>query len=143
MVNSPTAAKIFEPSRDEITRAPRKNSEAIVSVTNTPRIMQISEYTSRKPKINARTPATRPPARGHAKFRRKASKEVLRQASSGPTPVSSSKKRAMGILTVLKNCGPMLILLPRTHSDSTGKQAANRIKLLNMKLDSRETSESS
>src|SRR5580658_3466084 len=151
MVNSPTAAKIFEPSRDEITRAPRKNSEAIVSVTNTPRIMQISEYTSRKPKINATTPATTPPTSGHAKFRRSASNEVLRHARSGPTPVSSSKNSAMGILTLLKNGGPTLILLPCTHSESTGnrvphrtaKQAARSTRLLNRKLDSRETSESS
>src|SRR6202522_4652498 len=97
MVNSPTAVKIFEPSRDEITHAPRKNSEAIVRVTNTPRIMQISEYTSRKPKIKAATPATIPPASGQAKFRRSASNEVLRQASNGATPVSSNRHSAMGI----------------------------------------------
>src|SRR5271156_2239800 len=150
MVNSPTAGKKFEPSREENTRAPREKSEAIVRVTNAPRIMQISEYTSRKPKINATTPATTPPASGQAKFRRNASKEVLRQASSGPTPVSSSKNSAIGILTLLKNGGPTLILLPCTHSESTGnrvphrtaKHAASSTRLLNRKLDSRDTSES-
>src|ERR1700678_3308328 len=151
MVNSPTAVKIFEPSRDEITRAPRKNSEPIVRVTNTPRIMQISEYTSRKPKIKTATPATIPPASGQAMSRRSASHEVLPQASNGPTPVSNNKNSAMGMLTLLKNGGPTLILLPCTHSESIGnsvphktaKQAASNTRLLNRKLDSRETKESS
>ena len=57
----------------------------------------------------------------------------------------------MGMFTLLKNGGPTLILLPETHSERTGKsvphstakQAASRIRLLNRKLDSRETSESS
>src|ERR1700683_3609173 len=106
---------------------------------------------SRKPKIHATTPARSPPSRGHAKFRFKASKEVFRHASNGPTPVSNRRNSAMGIFTLLKKGGPTLILLPTTHSESTGKsvphrtakQAASRIKLLNRKLDSRETSASS
>ena len=57
----------------------------------------------------------------------------------------------MGIFTVLKNGAPTLIFEPRTASESTGKsvpeitatQATSRIRLLNRKLDSRETSESS
>ncbi len=77
--------------------------------------------------------------------------EVLRQASSGPTPVRNSRNMAMGIFTRLKNGGPTLIFVPRTDSDSTGKsvpartatQATSRIRLLNRKLDSRETRESS
>src|SRR5271163_1900847 len=96
-------------------------------------------------------PASSPPAKGHAKLRFSASKEVLRQASSGPTPVSSNRKSAIGTFTLLKKGAPTLILLPCTHSDRTGKSvphstakhAASRIKLLNRKLDSRETSESS
>src|ERR1700678_1382144 len=151
MVNSPTAVKILEPSRAEITWAPRKNSDASVSVTNTPRIRHINEYTSRNPKMNATIPAMTLPLSGQAKFLRSASKEVLRQASNGPTPVSSSRNKAIGIVTLLKNGGPTLILLPCTHSDSTGKrvpqriakQAASSTRLLNKKLDSRETRESS
>src|SRR5271167_3994750 len=96
-------------------------------------------------------PASRPPEKGHAKLRFSASKDVLRQASSGPTPVSSSRNSAMGTFTLLKNGAPTLILLPSTHSERTGnrvphrtaKQAASRMRLLNKKLDSRETSESS
>src|ERR1700683_1222128 len=106
---------------------------------------------SRKPKIHATTPARSPPSRGHAKFRFKASKEVFRHASKGPTPVNNKRNSAMGIFTLLKNGGPTLILLPTTHSERTGKSvphntakhAANKIKLLNRKLDSRDTSESS
>src|SRR5271154_4935582 len=96
-------------------------------------------------------PATTPPPSGHAKFLRNASKDVLRQASRGPTPVRRSKNSAIGTVTLLKNGGPTLILLPCTHSDSTGnsvphkiaKQAASSTRLLKRKLDSRETSESS
>ena len=74
-----------------------------------------------------------------------------RHASSGPTPVKSSRNSAIGTFTLLKKGGPTLILLPVTHSDSTGnnvpqrmaKHAARRTRLLNRKLDSRETIESS
>src|ERR1700723_412172 len=101
--------------------------------------------------MNPMIPASTPPANGHVKLRFSASKDVLRQASSGPTPVSNSKKSAIGTLTLLKKGAPTLILLPCTHSESTGKsvphstakQAARRMRLLNRKLDSRETSESS
>src|SRR6202795_1517637 len=96
-------------------------------------------------------PAIKPPPKGHAKLRLSASKEVLRQASSGPAPVSNSRKSAIGTFTLLKKGAPTLILLPCTHSESTGKSvphntakhAARRIRLLKRKLDSRETSESS
>src|ERR1700685_1385820 len=106
---------------------------------------------SRKPNTSAMTPASTPPDSGHAKFRFRASKDVLRHANSGPTPVRSRRNNAMGIFTLLKNGGPTLILLPTTHSESTGKSvpqrtakhAASKIKLLNRKLDSRETNESS
>src|SRR5580658_1098417 len=104
---------------------------------------------SRKPKITATTPATTPPSKGQAKFRFRASKEVFLHASNGPTPVSKRRNRAMGIFTLLKKGGPTLILLPTTHSESTGKsvphrtakQAANKIKLLNRMLDARDTNE--
>ena len=84
---------------------------------------------------------------GQAKFLFRLSTEVFRQASSGPTPVRKSRNKPMGILTLLKNGAPTLILDPATHSERTGKsvpertatQATSRIKLLNRKLDSRET----
>ena len=73
------------------------------------------------------------------------------RASSGPTPVRNRRNIAMGIFTRLKNGGPTLIFDPRTASESTGKsvpartatQATRRIRLLNRKLDSRESMESS
>src|SRR5439155_25535790 len=85
------------------------------------------------------------------KLRFKLSSDVLRQASSGPTAVSSRRKIAMGTFTRLKNGGPTVTLLPCTHSErignsvphSTAKQETNRRRLLNRKLDSRETSDSS
>src|SRR5215469_11083712 len=99
----------------------------------------------------AAIPAVMPPASGNAKLRFKASSDVLRQASSGPTPVRNNRNSAIGTVTLLKNGGPTLILLLLTHSESTGKrvphstakQAARRTKLLKRKLDSRDTSESS
>src|SRR5580704_14882115 len=97
------------------------------------------------------TPARIPPASGHAKFLLSPSREVLRQASSGPTPVRNRRNSAIGTFTLLKNGGPTLIFVPCTHSEKTGnrvpqrtaKQAARRMRLLKRKLDSRETSESS
>src|ERR1700730_1449857 len=101
--------------------------------------------------MNATIPEATPIITGQAKLRRSESNDVLRHASNGPTPVSKSRNKAMGTCTLLKNGGPTLILLPTTHSESTGKsvphrtakQAARRMRLLNKKLDSRETSESS
>src|SRR5882672_4847844 len=92
-----------------------------------------------------------PPRRGYPKFFFKLSTEVLRQARSGPTPVKNNKNIAIGIFTRLKNGGPTLIFDPRTASESTGKsvpartatQATSKIRLLNKKLDSRESIESS
>src|SRR5580704_7250111 len=106
---------------------------------------------SRNPKTSAIAPATTPPSKGHAKFRFRASNDVLRHASKGPTPVNKRRNSAMGIFTLLKNGGPTLILFPVTASERTGKSvpqstakhAASKIKLLNRKLDSRDTKESS
>src|SRR5580704_18825570 len=91
------------------------------------------------------------PSAGNLKLRLKLSIEVLRQASSGPTAVSSRSSKATGIFTRLKNGGPTVTLVPWTHSESTGnkvphstvKQATNKRRLLNRKLDSRETRDSS
>src|SRR5476651_313416 len=88
---------------------------------------------------------------GIMKFLRRLSVEVLRQASSGPTAVSSNRKSAIGMLTLLKNGGPTVTLCPVTHSLSTGNNvpqstanaATSSSTLLNRKLDSRETSDSS
>ena len=57
----------------------------------------------------------------------------------------------MGIFTLLKNGAPTLMRSPVIHSEKTGNRVpesmatheTSRIKLLNRKLDSRETMESS
>src|SRR5579884_1314229 len=89
--------------------------------------------------------------KGHRKFRRKLSSDVLRHASSGPIPVRKTRKIPIGTFTRLKNGGPTVTLLPVTHSDSTGnnvphstaKHDTSSTRLLNRKLDSRDTSDSS
>ena len=84
------------------------------------------------------------------KFRLMLSIEVLRQARSGPTAVSNRSSRATGMATRLKNGGPTVTLVPSTHSErmgksvpqSTVKQNRTNSRLLNRKLDSRETIDS-
>src|SRR5580704_8340887 len=96
-------------------------------------------------------PPMTPTIKGHAKFRFRLSTEVLRHASSGPTPVRKRRSSPIGMFTLLKNGAPTLILEPESASDKTGKSVpertatheTNRIKLLNKKLDSRETRASS
>src|SRR5579863_7701213 len=81
----------------------------------------------------------------NARFR--LSSELLRQAISGPTPVRNINASPIGMLMRLKNGASTLIFSPVTASEITGnsvphstaKQLATRIRLLNMKLDSRET----
>src|ERR1039458_5322677 len=87
---------------------------------------------------------------GTTKLRRTRSSEVWRHASSGPMPVRNSRNSPMGTFTRLKNGGPTVTFEPVTHSDSTGnsvphrtaKHATSSTRLLNRKLDSRETSDS-
>src|SRR5215471_16347439 len=87
---------------------------------------------------------------GHRKLRFRLSIEVLRHASSGPTPVSNTRKIPIGTFTRLKNGGPTVTFDPVTASDSTGKSVphstakheTSSTRLLNRKLDSRETSDS-
>ena len=84
---------------------------------------------------------------GQKNARRKLSTELLRQAISGPTPVRNIRNKPIGILMRLKNGASTLIFSPVTASEITGnsvphstaKQLASRIRLLNRKLDSRET----
>src|ERR1700690_2607516 len=97
-----------------------------------------------------RRTATEPMA-GNKKLRFRLSTDVLRQASSGPTAVSNIRRRANGMAARLKKGGPTVTLWPWTHSERMGKkvpqrmvkQTTSRSRLLNRKLDSRETSDSS
>src|SRR5215510_2952449 len=96
------------------------------------------------------TPAPNAMTAGHKKFRFKLFVDAFRHASSGPTPVKNIRKIAMGTFTLLKNGALTVILTPFTASEITGnivpqntaKHAASRIRLLNMKLLSRETIDS-
>src|SRR5262249_4587765 len=87
---------------------------------------------------------------GQRKFRCKLFVDARRHASSGPTPVRNIRKIAIGTFTLLKNGGPTVIFYPLTPSEmigdivpqNTAKHAATKIRLLNMKLLSRETIDS-
>src|SRR6185295_6063265 len=87
---------------------------------------------------------------GTIKFRFKLLVEAFRHASSGPTPVRNRRKIAIGTFTLLKNGALTVIFTPFTASEITGnivpqntaKHDASRIRLLNMKLLSRETIDS-
>src|SRR5215467_11686102 len=123
----------------------------MVDATKTQRTRQISENISRKPSARPIAPAISPKTVGHRKFRCRLSVEVLRHASNGPTPVRNNNNRPKGMFTLLKNGAPTLIRDPVNHSEKTGNnvpdntamQATSSTRLLNKKLDSRETSESS
>src|SRR6266852_2466075 len=98
------------------------------------------------------TSSVRPPAvAGTANWRRRLGSEARRQAISGPIPVRASKARPRGMFTRLKNGGPTVTLVPCTSSeriwnnvtDSTENAIPIRSKLLNRKLASRLTIDSS
>src|SRR5436309_6028000 len=103
------------------------------------------------PPTSSATIVSTPAAAGIIRLRRMLAKEVLRHASSGPTPVRNIRNKPIGRIILLKNGGPTLILCPCTASDkigksvpqSTAKHAASSTRLLNRKLDSRETRASS
>src|ERR1700757_1228678 len=96
------------------------------------------------------TPDARAIIAGHRKFRFRLSGEALRPANNGPTPVRNIRNIAIGTFPLLKNGGPTVIFDPVTASEmignivpqKTAKHAASRIRLLNMKLLSRETMDS-
>src|SRR6266436_7795483 len=100
--------------------------------------------------INATT-KTHEATPGHKQFLRKLSVDVRRQANSGPTPVRKSRNSPMGIISRLNQTASRLIFSPDTASEITGnrvpqstaKQLARITRLLNRKLDSRETTLSS
>src|SRR5580704_19294 len=94
---------------------------------------------------------TAPATVGHRNDLRRLSNELFRHAINGPTPVSSSRNIAIGILILLKNGASTLIFSPVNFSEMTGnsvphriaKQLASRTRLLNRKLDSRDSTLSS
>src|SRR2546425_2316605 len=112
---------------------------------------EISAKNSRSPAANSTITSKSAPAPGHMKLRRRLSDDVRRQANSGPTPVRNSRNRPMGIINWLNHSLSRLIFSPETASEITGnsvphstaKQLASSTRLLNKKLDSRETTDSS
>src|SRR5487761_367722 len=96
-------------------------------------------------------PATTATASGTVKLRLRLSKEVFRQASSGPAPVRKRSIRPIGTATRLKNGGPTVTVLLSTAFEmigkivthSTAKTSAKRIQLLKRNPLSREITESS
>src|ERR1700722_7653504 len=123
----------------------------MVAVTKMHKLKQIRENISRTPKTKRSVQPKSPAVTGPWKFRRMLSVEVFRQASSGPTPVKNSNINPRGIFTLLKKGAPTLMREPVNHSEKTGNrvpestatQATSSTRLLNKKLDSRDTSESS
>src|SRR5215467_3932994 len=87
---------------------------------------------------------------GSRKLRFRLFVDAFRHASKGPTPVRNMRKIAIGTFTLL-NHGALTVIFSwviQSDSDgsivpqSTAKHAASRIRLLNMKLLSRETNDS-
>src|SRR5262245_15982737 len=102
------------------------------------------------PKKYRTTPAARAIPAGQRKLRFKLFVDALRHARRGPTTVRNHRKTAIRTLTLVKNGGPTVTVSPVTASEITGnivpqktaKHDASRIRLLNMKLLSRETMDS-
>ena len=92
-----------------------------------------------------------PLATGMVNCRRRFPGDALRQAISGPIPVSASSSRPIGTFTRLKNGGPTVILLPRTSSERMGNSVPHSTenatptssRLLKRKAASRLTTDSS
>src|ERR1700746_3773080 len=115
------------------------------------KVKQITEKIARTQNTNSKTPPMMAAVSGPWKLRLMLSVEVLRHASNGPTPVRNINIRPSGIFTLLKKGAPTLMREPVNHSENTGKSvpestathATSKTKLLNRKLDSRDTNESS
>src|SRR5690348_7900241 len=149
-------ANIPSPVCELMTLAPRQNSETMVAVTSTPSTNAMNEYAEatschgRIPSAISSNPAAREITLGTAKFRFRLSSELLRHESKGPSAVNSNSARKIGIVTRLKNGGPTVTFVPWIHSEINGnnvphrivKHAARSSRLLNKKLDSRETTAS-
>src|SRR6201994_5140037 len=90
-------------------------------------------------------------APGRMKLLRMILNDGLGHANSGPMPVRNKRNKPIGSATRLKKGAPTVTLLPCTYSEMIGnrvphrivKQAASSTRLLNRKLDSRDTSDSS
>src|ERR1035438_1728580 len=103
------------------------------------------------PSANNKPETAMPTTPGMVKLRRKLSIEVLRQAKRGPTPVRNSRNSPIGIIRRSNQGLSRLIFSLVKASEITGKsvpqrtakQLDNSTRLLNRKLDSRETTLSS
>src|SRR5690349_11457563 len=119
--------------------------------TNRQKPNEINAKKLRMPAAMSAATSTIEATPGHMKFRRRLSVEVRRHANNGPTPVRNNRNNPIGIMSRLNHGGSKLIFSPVTASEITGnsvphntaKQLASRTRLLNRKLDSRETTDSS
>ena len=133
------------------TCAPRMNSCPTVPKTNAHSAKQMPETHTRTPSAYRTTAATSATVTGHMNCCTRFVTVDLRQASSGPTPVSSSNVSPIGSIHLLKNGGPTVSRSPLSASLSVGyivakstKKAENRrIQLFARNAASRETQESS
>src|SRR5256886_4473867 len=113
--------------------------------------MAISAYKSRIPATSKMRPVNAPTVTGTANWRCRFGIDARRQAMSGPIPVSASKARPSGMVTVLNHGARTVYLTPTIASESIGSNVphstANAMtrntKLLNRKLASRLTIDSS
>ncbi len=141
-----------------ITRAPRQNSETMVAVTSTASTIAINEYASAdflprphperdQQQLRPRGDHRRQPQNSAAGCRERS----FRHESSGPSAVRNSSAKKYRDRHAIEEWWPDRDLGPCTHSEISGnsvphrivKHAASSSRLLNRKLDSRETSASS
>ena len=100
---------------------PLWNSCTMVPATKAASVHATTGASVRIPSTSSDAPVRSPTAAGPANCRRMFSGDALRQAISGPMPVSASRRRPSGTLTALKNDSPTVILVPRTASLRIGK----------------------
>src|SRR5687767_1880665 len=108
--------------------APRQNSWKMVANTKPEKTNAMNDAGTRTPSANIATPVTTALRTGHMNWNLRFETDVLRQASSGPTPVSSSSVNPIGTIQRLKNGGPIVMRSPVIASLSVGNIVANKMK---------------
>ena len=132
------------------TRAPRTNSWVIVAATNAQSAKQMPDDQTRTPRPTKTAVTAAMNTTGQRNESRRLARVERRHASSGATPVRSSRTRPIGVIQRLKNGGPTVSRFPVSASlsvgnivpNSTSIAAMSRIQLLATNAASRETHES-
>src|SRR2546426_3397058 len=131
------------------TTAPRQNSWTMVPSTKPEKMKQRPDAHTRTPIARISTAVTAAVTAGHRKLSRRFESVDLRHASSGPTPVRSSRTRPIGSIHLLKKGADTVSRSPVTASLSVGNIVAkrtkkaqnNRIQLFTMNAASRDAHE--